>query len=259
MRIDGNLANGTLINPTITTGGVGESGSIVAGNVGTLKIGGSLLGGRVVATGAISALTVEGDVKSSGSNEAYVIAGGVGVDVALPSILVKGQATNAHFLAGYFRDIQSDTDSSNPTAPTTTTRTFYTPANADAQIGTIQFNGAVQNIDIVAGAAPGAFTHNNGALNTAFRSYGDGKFGTADDVIATDVNTGLGAIDQPGVSSRIAQIIFNGGITANAIEHGIVAQQIGSVYIDGDLQPLVVSLSPVEVQAGSKFYYHKVL
>lgn len=279
VRIDGNLTSGLLANPTISglkpgvavTGantadqfaGAGESGSIIAGSIGAAKIGGSIQGGRIVATGAISALTVDGDVKSFGSNEAYVIAGGLNTAVALPSILVKGQASDAHFLAGYFRDIQSeqqdDPASSDPKDKITVTRAFYTPANADAQMGTIEFDGAVRNIDIVAGSMPGSFSHATGSSPIGARAYGDGLFGTADDVIISDVKTGIGVIDQAGVPSKIAQIIFKGGILADSVKHGIVAQQIGTVIIDGDVQKIVGSNDPVEVQTGTNFYYSKVL
>jgi hypothetical protein len=233
VHIGGDLDNSAgPSSGNLTTPG-NETGAIVAGKLGNVTVDGSVIQGRIVSTGAIGSVTIGKDFIGSSTRQALIVAGGVNTsDATIASVLVKGQAANAKVLGGWTRDVQSDGT------------VLYSPVNADAQIGSVEVDGNVQALDIVAGAMPGTFAAANGSTP---RSFGDGQFGTSDDIAIA--NIGLGLQDNAAISSKIALVIFKGSVLTDAAARGIVAEQVDTVVVDGDLLPLTggkdsVSVSP---------------
>ncbi len=176
-------------------------GSLIADRgMGTVKIGGSVLGGSLSAGfGAIGAVSIGGDLSAAASTFAGIFANGQttqpprGLDVALKSLTVKGTVEGVRIEVG-----------TNPT-----------DANADASIGKISVGRGWLASSVVAGAGAG----------------GDFVFGTSDDAKIIGSSS---TRDVVGRFSTIASIVIKGqalGSAAGGDTFGIVAEQIGKAQI----------------------------
>lgn len=209
---------GKLGNLAVQTN-IDQATLIVAGDIGPVKIGGSIVGGAtdhsgsIEATGRIASMNVFGSlIGGSGAQSGSIIAKTAGpikirgdldggsilisgnpspvnarAAVALTSLSVSGNVDDANILIGYDRDAL--------------------PVNADVSTGAISVTGFARASNIAAGVKAGT----------------DGLFGTADDQLIAAAN---------GIIARIASISIKGqvlGTTDDAADHfGFVAEQIGA-------------------------------
>ena len=224
---------------SITNSGFLQAGLLGAGTVlGSLKAGADggagLTNSGVIRTGRIDSLTIVGEVMGSATNPA-VISAAATIDksnVGIKRLKIEGKVNFAEILAGY--------------DGLTTTSFRGQLTSADAQIGTVEIDGSVHGLNIVAGAAPGS----------------DGRFGDATDLLAS----GPDVRDSARVISRIASIILKGAIVVNTDTFGIIAQHLVSVKLGAAGTPLAgltkgagndTALGPIdlsdEIGAGTKF------
>lgn len=165
------------------------------GSIGTVKINGSFLGGRLSAGADLGAVSVRGDIV--GAVDAPVIISGFGkadaptkgLDVAIKSLKVSGGVDSLRVLAGYDLTLAD--------------------LNADASIKSITVGSDWRASSVLAGAGAGA----------------DGFIGTADDAKPT----GGGVRDADEIFSTIANLTIKGqayGSSTGGDTFGIVAEQI---------------------------------
>jgi hypothetical protein len=244
LRVGGDLTGGTGSNSGLifankrigqlqivgdlaaVTGGATESASIIAGEIGTAKINGSILGGRILVTQDISSLTVLKSVTGTETRPVVIAAGGIEANLALANIVVAGKVTQTQFLAGYAREAQADGS------------IRIVGVNADAQVGNIIIGGDAEGIDVVAGSSAGA----------------DARYGTSDDTILS----GTGVTNLPNDFSRIASLVVGGAVRNTSIPHGVVAQQVAAITIGGQPIPLTGGLDEFEIAAGTNFRVSEV-
>jgi hypothetical protein len=210
-EISANISSVT-IGGSLIGGSVTGSGAITSSNnMGPVKIGGSIIGGpaklagNISSEGALSSLTVDGNITGESGFPVLIDAGGPTVhsataDVAIGGINVGGDLSYVNIEAGY----------SNSTA-----------FNAEAQIGAVHVAGDWLASNLVAGV-------DNPASN-------NGDFGNANDAVIT---TGAKIV------SRIASIVIGGLVegtfssVSNSDHFGFVAQTIGSFSVGGVAIPL---------------------
>jgi hypothetical protein len=115
-------------------------------------------------------------------------------------VTIGGRVEHAQILAGYELDL--------------------TPANADAQIGSVTVNGDWIASSIAAGVVPG----------------GDGVFGTDDDAKM------IGMVKDNSIAiSKIAKILIKGqafGTVGGVDDFGFVAQHVGAFKVGATAFPL---------------------
>ena len=213
LEIKKNLEGGSS-SPSGTSGGattVSGTGFITASRIGTLLIDGDLKSGTnngtslagsgtVRAAGDIASLVIGGNIVGNATTRVVIAAGGAAEaakNQTIGGLVVKGGTAFADILGGY-----GGVSAANPLGDQT---------NADAQMGTIKFNGAVFATNVVAGIDAGV----------------DGRFGTDDD----EVISGLGVTDDTTVQSTIARLIVKGAVTPNTDTFGVVAQIITAAKI----------------------------
>ncbi len=210
VKIGGNIQGGSVSTATAS----GFAGSIQAGSLTSLTVGGSIIAGTetgggsldnsgaVRVSGPIGAIVVKGSLVGNATQRVLITALGQPTstatsDVAIKSLTVVGRVESADILAGY-------NNNSTPSG-----------VNADAQIGAVVVGDWIAS-SLVAGAQDDA--------TVGFDSF----FGDADDVKITDPN------DAPNVVSKIASIRIKGtarGTIGGSDHYGFVAQQIGSFKI----------------------------
>lgn len=188
-------------------GGPGANSGIIRtqGGLGALTIGGSVFAGTGTGSGRIAIQDDAGTIKIGGgifgttANPAFITVGGMtsplnGADLVLKTLDVKGGVELARILAGY--------DFQFTAAPVA--------MNADAQIGKVSVGGDWFATSLVAGVDDGA----------------DNFFGTADDakIAGGDAN----------IVSRIGSVTIKGqaqGTPTGGDNFGIVAEQVGPVKV----------------------------
>jgi hypothetical protein len=114
-------------------------------------------------------------------------------NLAIKSFTIGGRVEYAEILAGYGE--------------------FLTPANSDAQIGTVKVGGDCIASDLVAGVTPGS----------------NGLFGDSDD-------ESISAGDSPNIFSKITSITIGGYVRGDPGTNrtfGFAAQQIGTFKVGG--------------------------
>jgi hypothetical protein len=200
LTVGGDLIGGTgIASGSLYATGVASTGKItIAGSV----VGGNPLNG-IITGGPLGAVKIGGDLRSAGLPVTISALGAIdpataASALAIKSLTVRGDVNNAQVLAGF------------------NVGAFV--VNADAQIGAVLVNGNWIASSLSAGVGPGP----------------DGRFGTADDVLAAE-----GAPD--AVSSRIASIVIKGiaiGTIGTGDDFGFVAQQIGSFKVGAATFPL---------------------
>ncbi len=210
----------------------------VQGQIGSLTIGGSLLGGVasnsavISSTGDIGAVIITGDLIGEGTSGAFFDNGAIRVANDIGSATIKGSiignTTNRALITARGQLTPAGTTDLAIGKLTVTGRVehalihagesypVFTPSvqNADAQIGPVIVGGDWIASDLVAGALAG----------------GDGQFGNADDVIMS----GAGVKNVATVFSKITSIVIGGQVlgTVGAGDHfGFVAQNIGSFKV----------------------------
>jgi hypothetical protein len=198
---------------------VSDAGTVLAGRIASVYLGGSLIAGTNLTSGSIQSngaiqsendigsITIKGNLIGNATNPVIISAGGQKVvpvgstkDVAIASLTVGGRVEFANILAGY--------------------DTSLSPVNANAQIGAVKVGGDWFASNLVAGVAAGT----------------DRLFGTADDVLIPDPKA------NPKILASIASVTIGGqaqGLPNDPLGHfGIVAQHFGSVSIGGTTIPL---------------------
>lgn len=202
LTVTGNITAGTGI----------ETAHILFPTIGSVTIGGSLTGsgttggGFISASGTLGSVTIDGNFQGG----ARIYGGGLGSNQAIKSVIVHGNVNNAQIKGGY---------TANLVDTITTPSALEFAANADAQIGTVQIDGSVLNLDILAGTDP----------------TGTANFNQ----------------DSAALFSRIAQVIFNGDILPNTVAHFISAQSIGTIIVQGASK--TGSVAGTELTPGSDF------
>jgi hypothetical protein len=225
--------SGTITGGTVTTvhigqdlsGGIGAAtGSIfsVSTDIGSVTIDGSISSlpidssaglsegpsGSIYAARTLGPVLVRGSVDGVSGGEVTIGAGGMlnaktdAQALAIKSVRVLGEMTHTQIIAGF--DI--------------TTK----PINGDVQIGTVEVGTTTANldpawsdVDVIAG----------------FMKGGSGVWGTGSDTIA-----GSGA--QTALLSKIAKIVIHGTIIGDSSHHGIDAELVGSIVVNGVAEPL---------------------
>lgn len=193
-----NLFNGGTKMGDVTIGGafISASGAgIINSNsgIGAVKVGGSMLGGRLLAqSGAIGAISIGGDLVGPAFVDAIQAFGQVtaptkGVDLAVKSLAVRGTIENATINLGLGQ-------------------------NADASIGAVSAGRGWMASSLAAGVASGL----------------DGFFGTTDDVTA-GINRDQQNLFSTIASITITGQAF--GTPATGDSFGIVAEQINAAKI----------------------------
>jgi hypothetical protein len=248
LAIGGNLTGGTddntgtvsvfgLLKTTSIVGNVAGSSSgatkltntgyIQADTIGTMVIGGDLTAGSagsggidtsgaIRANDAIGSITL-GGITGTSSNPAIISAVGPAnvtarsaADVAIGRITVGAAgtatsttvATYADILAGYSTNTDSGADP------------LGIGVNANAQIGTVLINGAIEGTNIIAGVGPGT---------TGFGNAGSAAL------------SGTGVTDFSTILSKISQVIVTGSTVpvTPAGTYGIAAQYIAKASVAG--------------------------
>jgi hypothetical protein len=174
-------------------GSLGNSGLIQGlEGLGSVKIGGSLRGGGLRTNGAIGAVTIGGDLLGDGgltiSAFGQLTAPTRGLDLALKSLTVKGSVERARIELG----------------------TSTNDADDDAAVGAISVGRAWLASNLIVGVDEGLDTF----------------FGTSDDTKAVGSNSNRDVLTR---FSSIASILIKGqalGSTASGDSFGIVAEQI---------------------------------
>ena len=206
----GNIEAGNNMGPVKiggdALGGAGfASGSIYTfsdGNIASVTIGGSLVGGDNTLTGILSGnqlgpVKIAGDLRAASaagvriSAEATLTNNTAATSIAIKSLTVKGSVSNALILGGY----TTNGGASNP----------------DATIGPVLVGGNWSASSLIAGGDDGA----------------DNLFGTADDVKITEAVADL-------LFSKIASVTIKGyalGTVGGSDSFGIVAEKIGIVKV----------------------------
>ena len=214
LEIQKNLEGGssTSVGTAGGSSAVSSSGFIAATRIGTLLIDGDLksgtnngtslvASGTIRASGDIATLVIGGNiVGNTGTRVTIAAAGGAAAakNQTIGALVVKGDTAFADILGGYGGGVSS----TNPLGD---------PTTADAQMGTIKFNGSVVATNVVASIDAGV----------------DGRFGTDDD----EVVSGIGVTDDTAVQSTIARIILKGSVTPNSDTFGVVAQVITAAKV----------------------------
>jgi len=195
-----------------TLGGSMNGGSVSGdGDIGSASIGHDLHGASIAAAGQIKVVKVFGSIIADDPAQPAIVAALARLDstkpagaVAIDTLQVRGDVTNAQILLGFKKQI----DSGN---------TSYVPKNADASAGQIIVKGDWTATSLVAGV---------------FDSTADG-FGQNDAVIPDDHTTNIFA--------RISSIVIKGTATGSAApgdHYGITAQKVGKLSIGGEKIPL---------------------
>ena len=222
---------------SVTAGSTVGAGGAYGGSVGSVVIGGDLVGGylasvigaissiiingsiipslasaraSITAATVLSSLTVKGNARGSengtSSSPVIISAGGNGgggkTDIAIKAISISGDVELVNVLAGY--NLNS------------------VPTDRHAQIGTVLVGGNWIASNIVAGAV------NTPSSNASFGDANDVSIPAAS---PSDTSTALSSI----ASIKIAGTVAGTPAIDNAGDHfGFVAQQITAVSIGGD-------------------------
>ncbi|HEX4087058.1 MAG TPA: hypothetical protein VHY22_19245, partial [Chthoniobacteraceae bacterium] len=240
--IRGNLTGDASINSATVVNGSGyiQGGQITSLNIHGNVTSGSNSGGQIAnsgairSTGAIDALTIGGQVTGNSSNPVIISAANGVVnakhltsDLAIHNIAIGQAAAYLDILAGY-----------TPTVSNTSGIALGTPVDGSAQIGTVTFGATLSASNIVAGAEPDPTT---------------GNFGTATNI---SIPSKVGDLH-----SSIASIIVTGAATGDSVptdSFGIVAENLGSVIVNGVSLPTNLSPGAPESVDGSNLYLLEV-
>ena len=211
------LANVIGFQQTAGNGTVSRSGSVLAGDLGSVLVTGNVkaspnaghIGGGSISSGtSIGSLTVKGSVEGTPNKNAVIMAAN---DIGRVDI---NTLKFAEILAGY----QSNATNRGAVR------------NADAQIGAVVINEFIGS-SIVAGAAPGS----------------DGFFGQANDGAPA---AGSDVTNDARVLSKIASVTIKSILTDGVLNPaGIVAQQIGRIIVAGTTIPFADE--PVALPSGA--------
>jgi hypothetical protein len=144
--------------------------------------------------------------------------------LAIAKVTIDGNTNDAQILGGY--EVSSSSSAVNGVLG----------INAEAQIGTVKILGNVTATDIVAGAAADS----------------NGLFGAS----SSDNSAITGGLTGP-TASKIAQVIIGGQITADPTGnvHGIVAEYIASIVVDGSPLPLTAAKDYLPIPDYSTNFY----
>ncbi len=218
-----------------------QSGFVLAGRLAQMIIGGDLKAGTDGGLGLadsgsirvhenIGTLTILGNVIGNATNRAVISAGNNGpvtngkTSPAISKLTVGAKAANGTVTGGdvSFLDVLAGYNESGTPDNPRGEASDENPLIADAQIGTVTLRGNVRALNLVAGADAGT----------------DGLFGTEDDVKLTGENV----VDRASVISSIAKVIIGGLLLESPEVHGIVAERVVSVSVEG---------TEVELNAGA--------
>jgi hypothetical protein len=202
------------------TGGIGAgAGSIFAltGSINTVNIGGNLAtkapasvspsrtagaSGSIAATTTIGSVTVEGDVIGLAGTPVIISAGGRpnptsdAQALAIKSVRVLGPMSYTQVLAGYAVDGSA--------------------INGDVQIGTIDVGSN--------GDFPTGYWHDNDII--AGFTTGQPAFGSGNDTL-------ISGASQTKILSKIAKIVVRGDMGGSASRHGLDAELVASIIVNG--------------------------
>jgi len=226
VKIGGNLGSTSAPN----TGFIAS----LAGSIGKVTIDGSILAGSggnpaISAALGIKNLTVGTDVTGvSAANPVTILAGALfgsttEPEVAFGKINIKGNVTNAAFLAGWTKSDGA--------------------VNGDAQISSVYVGGNWTASTLVAGTDRGT----------------DSKFGTADDSLIS-LNEINALVSRIGILEIVGTVA---GTADNTDHFGIVAEQIGKVIVGGTKLSLTPGASNdtvgIALGTDSDFFVREVL
>lgn len=261
-----NITKGVTIGGNLdgSLGSAGNSGYILAGgSVGTISIGGNVIGGGGEYSGAIRSGTSLGTVKIGGSIEggtalfSGAIESGnklagltVGKDITagatvrasseIPTLVVKGSivgtaAAPVTISAEGVVDTRAKTDIAIGALTVTQDMTYAVvlagydtsldPQDPNAQIGAVSVGGDFTASDLVAGV--------QGTMNG-----GSFVFGTAADA---EISTGIVGISST-ILSKIASVTIGGTVAGDSVlgaNYGITAEYIASVKVGSTVEPLL--------------------
>jgi hypothetical protein len=169
----------------------------VSGDLGTIAIKGSVLGGAIRSDGTIRAIKISGDLAASATSNATISARATLLPasdakaLAIGTLSIGGSVDHAEIFGGY--DLVG------------------AAANADAGIGRVRVGGNWTASDLAAGVNSGT----------------DGMFGTDDDVLISGGNQ---------IIARIASVVIKGTVTGTEVgtdRFGFVAQQLAAFSSGG--------------------------
>jgi hypothetical protein len=274
--INGKAASVT-IGGSLVGGSASDSGSILAGGLGTVKIGGDVKGGTAGASdltrsGSIQAqrigsLIIGGSLIAGVDNDpgtgAFRDNGAirVGSDIGRATIgSLSGNSNSPAVLSAWGRatptatsdlaigklTVKGNVELSQILAGFTVDFSGKVSAgNADAQIGTVRVGGDWIASSIAAGAVPG---------DDGFYGNGDANEGKM---------SGFGVQDLDGISSRIGSLSIAGqakGTDGGTDFFGIVAENVVTVKVGGKTVPLKAGNSNDDVFVGltGDFKVHEI-
>ncbi|HJZ93594.1 MAG TPA: hypothetical protein VKE40_22145 [Gemmataceae bacterium] len=243
ITVDGDVRGGPL------------DGGSINGDIGLVRIGGSLIDGNILASGGLRSATIGGSVRGGAGLESGAISanGNIGT-LTIGGSLVSGSGNLSGSIRSE-RSIGSVTVRGSVLGTSAHPATIFArgpaqPAGpADIAIGSLHIGGRAEFADIRAGynslgaavnadAQIGSVTVGDwvaSSLSAGVDPGADGKFGTADDAKIT------GGTDTPGVVSRIGSVVIRGqalGTVGGTDHFGFVAQQVGSLSVAGTVIPL---------------------
>ena len=236
----GSILGGSALGPVKIAGdAIGDSslrsGSIITtksgGNIASVTIGGSFVGGRITADGQLGAVKITGDLRSgritgqglSEDNDPNTPPLTAAKALAIKSLSVGGSVLNSRILGG--PDSQSGA-----------------VKNGDAGLGAVTVGGNWIASSIVAGITNYGADHDSGGGDD------DLSFGNSDDHLIS-----LGT-PSATVLSAIASITIKGfatGTLGGADTFGFIAQQIGAVKVGARTYTLAPGTDPIGFALGN--------
>jgi hypothetical protein len=257
--------------------GIG-SGAILVDSVGTITVGGSLIGGTksdtggIFADGPISTVNIAGNIRGGSSNGTQDLVrtgivssrlAKIGVMTLGGSLIAGTDATTGLFSGngtiqagkniGRLTIKGSIVGNATHSALISAYGQAVAPAGSDVAIGSITVTGRVEHALIHAGIDAFGQTNADAQIGTVTvggdwiasslvagaKAGADGVFGTQDDV---KFSSGPANKDVAGVFSRISNVIIGGQVLGTEFtgDHfGIVAESVGSLSIGANLIPLL--------------------
>lgn len=209
---------------------VNYSGAILAKQLTSVTVGGSIIAGHKITANAIShngfigaedaigSIVVKGSLVGNVDAQVGIVARGAAVpgataDVAIGSVTIGGRVERSLIGAGYSPD--------------------FLGLNADAQIGKVSVGGDWIASSILAGINPG----------------GDGKIGTADDIeLLGGQDFGGGPVkDSNALTSKLGSIVIKGGVFGTpgvtTDSFGFAAQEVVSFKLGSIVIPLKLGVA----------------
>ena len=267
LRVTGNVVGGSGVS----------SGAIGANQLGTVTIGGSLIGGsssntgQVFSTVSITSLTIGGNIRGGsatgtkelvGSGTVRCTSGSIAAMTVKGSLIAGTDATTGQFAdngAIHAGTSIGTLEIRGNVLGNSTTAAFISaygqkspPMNSDIAIGTLRVLGGMEYGFIYAGLGIGGQKNADAQIGTVYvagdwlassvvagaATGADGKFGTMDD----EKLSGPQTKDLPNVKSMINHFTVAGQLISTEFTsdtYGVVAEAVNNLSIGGEIIPLL--------------------